>query len=176
MTFEEKNGLWGFQQGLTQTRFKMKRGCTNCETKAKVLISCAGTAQLVCAFGFAYVRIWFSHDMKLCCLQWIFNIQGNNKKDCCLFSCVVAHIFPLILPFCLEINRQRKRHNSMKDNIHCLTAFVPSILRCFKKGYFFVTNVIMEEITWQHQRIFELPHGKTSNLHRRKQRRRSASQ
>ena len=30
--------------------------------KAKALISCAVTAQLICVFVFPYAKIWFSHD------------------------------------------------------------------------------------------------------------------
>ena len=31
--------------------------------KSKALISCAVTAQLICAFGFAYADCWFSHAL-----------------------------------------------------------------------------------------------------------------
>ena len=34
--------------------------CTIRVAKTKVLISCAVTAQLICAFGFAYANCWFS--------------------------------------------------------------------------------------------------------------------
>ena len=30
--------------------------------KTKALISCGATAQLICAFVFAYAKSWFSHD------------------------------------------------------------------------------------------------------------------
>ena len=33
--------------------------CTICEAKTKVLISCEVTAQLICAFVFAYADCWF---------------------------------------------------------------------------------------------------------------------
>ena len=63
----DKTGLWGFRPGLTQTDlyshrsrleaynfgFKKKRNCTIPVAKTKVLISCAVTAQLICAFVFA---------------------------------------------------------------------------------------------------------------------------
>ena len=54
-----------------------KPGCTDTEAgyrleildlesreiaKTKALISCAVTAQLICAFVFAQAKIWFSHD------------------------------------------------------------------------------------------------------------------
>ena len=38
-----------------------KRDCTLCVAKTKALISCAVTAQLICAFVFAYADCWFSN-------------------------------------------------------------------------------------------------------------------
>ena len=63
----EKTGLQGFQSGPTQTGlyslrnrleawnfgFKKMKGCTIRVAKTKALISCAVTAQLICAFVFA---------------------------------------------------------------------------------------------------------------------------
>ena len=40
--------------------FKKKRICTICVAKTKALSSCAVTAQLICAFVFAYADCWFS--------------------------------------------------------------------------------------------------------------------
>ena len=40
--------------------FKKKRDCTIPVAKMKALISCAATAQLICAFVFAYANCWFS--------------------------------------------------------------------------------------------------------------------
>ena len=39
------------------------RGCELYVAKAKALISCLATMQLVCAFVFAYVKSRFSHDV-----------------------------------------------------------------------------------------------------------------
>ena len=39
-----------------------KRNCTIRVVKTKVLISCAVTAQLICAFVFTYAKLWFSQD------------------------------------------------------------------------------------------------------------------
>ena len=39
------------------TKFHIRKS----ETKTKVLISCAVTAQLICVFVFAYANCWFSH-------------------------------------------------------------------------------------------------------------------
>ena len=71
----EKTGLQGFRPGLTQTGlcshrrwleawnygFRKKRDCTIHVAKTKALISCAVTAQLICAFVFAYAKNRFSH-------------------------------------------------------------------------------------------------------------------
>ena len=38
-------------------------GCTIYVAKTKGLISCAVTAQLICAFVFAYTKSRFSHDV-----------------------------------------------------------------------------------------------------------------
>ena len=40
-----------------------KRNCSICDAKAKVLISCAVTAQPICAFVFALAIIRFSYDL-----------------------------------------------------------------------------------------------------------------
>ena len=47
-----------FQPGPTMK----KRDCTVYVAKTKALISCAVTAQLICAFVFTYEKINFSHD------------------------------------------------------------------------------------------------------------------
>ena len=63
----EKTDLREFRPGPTQTGlctyrrwldalnfgFRKKRNCTKCVAKTKALISCAVTAQLICAFVFA---------------------------------------------------------------------------------------------------------------------------
>ena len=41
--------------------FLKKRDCTIYGAKAKALISCAITAQLICVFVFAYACCWFSY-------------------------------------------------------------------------------------------------------------------
>ena len=38
-----------------------------CVAKTKALISCAVTAQLICAFVFAYAKSRFSHDAAYLC-------------------------------------------------------------------------------------------------------------
>ena len=69
---ENSNNL-GFRPGPTQTSlcsykrwveainfgFRNNSNCTICLAKTKALISCAVTAQLICAFVFAYANCWF---------------------------------------------------------------------------------------------------------------------
>ena len=51
---------FGFRRAVN-FGFRKYRNCTICIAKAKALISCAVTAQLICAFGFAYADYWFSY-------------------------------------------------------------------------------------------------------------------
>ena len=51
-----------------------KRDCTICVVKTKGLISCANTAQLICAFVFAYADCWFSHAMAQISIREIYII------------------------------------------------------------------------------------------------------
>ena len=58
----EKTGLRGFRPGLTEAwnfAFRKKRDCTICVAKTKALVSCAVTAQLICAIVFAYAKSGF---------------------------------------------------------------------------------------------------------------------
>ena len=59
-----KTGLCSCRRWLEACNFglRTKRNCTICVAKTKALISCAVTAQLICAFVFAWVRIRYSHD------------------------------------------------------------------------------------------------------------------
>ena len=41
--------------------FKKKMGCSICEVKTKVLINCAVTGQLICAFIFTNACCWYSY-------------------------------------------------------------------------------------------------------------------
>ena len=57
--------------------FKKKEKCTVCVAKAKALISCAVTTQLVCAFVFAYANCWFS-DAAAQLVLWV----NMGYSDC----------------------------------------------------------------------------------------------
>ena len=68
------------------------RDCSISVAKTKTLISCAVTAQLFCAFVFAYVKFRFSHDAAHFSHDWaeIFyrikhNKIYNNDDTCCMF-------------------------------------------------------------------------------------------
>ena len=58
------NGLCTYRRWLEAGifGFRKMRDCTIRVVKTKVLISCAVTAQLICAFVFAQVKIHFPHD------------------------------------------------------------------------------------------------------------------
>ena len=76
----KKTGLRGFRPGLTQTglcsyrrrqeawnfAFRKKRDCTICVAKTNALVSCAVTAQLICAIVFAYAKSGFLMRRLLC--------------------------------------------------------------------------------------------------------------
>ena len=84
--WREKAGLRCFRPGLTQTELyknrrrpeagnfelRKKKNCTIPVAKTKALISFAVTAKLICAFVFAYAKIWFSHDAA--------HIKSQNKR------------------------------------------------------------------------------------------------
>ena len=77
----EKTCLRCFRPGPTQTRlyshrrwldawnfgFEKEMNCAIYVVKTKALISCAVTAQLICAFVFSYAEITFSHDAAQIC-------------------------------------------------------------------------------------------------------------
>ena len=46
-------------QKRARDAYNKKKERTICEAKTKALISCAGTAQLICAFVFAYAKSRF---------------------------------------------------------------------------------------------------------------------
>ena len=53
--------------------------CTIYVAKTKALISCAVTAQLICAFGFAYAKRRFSHDAARFITGFTYSrINSNN--------------------------------------------------------------------------------------------------
>ena len=80
----KKKQQCGFRTGLTQTKlykrrrwleagnfgFRMKRNCAIRVARTKPLISFAVTAQLICAFVFAYANCWFPHDAAHLFLDW----------------------------------------------------------------------------------------------------------
>ena len=93
-----------FQQGPTQTRlyshrrwletckfgFRKKRDCTIYVAKTKALISCAVTAQLVCAFVFAYAKSGFLMTW-LIYKSWFFQEQRKHLKEEYVPDCTVSN-------------------------------------------------------------------------------------
>ena len=62
--------------------FRKKRDCTIYVAKAKALISCAVTAQLICSFVLAYAKSRLSHDtahiMRVMCVK---GTEGKAKSE-----------------------------------------------------------------------------------------------
>ena len=61
----------------------MKRSGTIRAAKTKALMSCADTAQLICAFVFAWTKVLFSHDtvhIELSDLRFTISIVGYFCK------------------------------------------------------------------------------------------------
>ena len=61
----------------------MSRGgiCTIHVAKTKTLISFAVTAKLICAFVFAYAKIWFSHDAAhIKCFMLFTHVDAVSKN------------------------------------------------------------------------------------------------
>ena len=55
--------LFHHRRRLEVLNFRFKKSdCSICEAKTKALISCAVTAQLICAFVFAYAKSRFSRN------------------------------------------------------------------------------------------------------------------
>ena len=61
----------------------MKRDCTICVAKTKALISCAVTAQLICAFVFAYAKSRISHEAAYMCNASHFYLSGHKIFSTC---------------------------------------------------------------------------------------------
>ena len=55
-----RSGCTATEAGYARNFVLENKDCTICLAKTKVLISCAVTAQLICAFVFAYADCWFS--------------------------------------------------------------------------------------------------------------------
>ena len=72
--------------------FRKKRDCTILIAKTKVLLRCAVTAQLICAFGLAYAYCLFSDALTQITVLWIV-------------------FFPIK---CLELHVIRKNRSSIK--------------------------------------------------------------
>ena len=71
-----QTGLYSHRRWLEALNFgfRQKMDCTICVTKTKTLISCAVTAQLICAFVFAYAKADFLTT------QLIFHSCSNSLR------------------------------------------------------------------------------------------------
>ena len=70
--------------------------------KTKVLISCAVTAQLICAFVFAYANGRFSRDMAHSCVGSSFRSKpctGNTGYACqSELACILTFCISVMIP------------------------------------------------------------------------------
>ena len=73
--------------------FRQQWDCIIYVVKAKVLISCMVTAQLICAYVFAYAKSGFSHDMSQ--IYMYIHRKGKNGKtatrDSHYWDCLVDY-------------------------------------------------------------------------------------
>ena len=56
----------------------MKRNCTTCVLKTKMLTNCALTAQLICTFVFTYNYCWFSFVAAKLIVITYFSLSPNH--------------------------------------------------------------------------------------------------
>ena len=80
-------------QSLKQSRsLTLKRNCTIRVAKTKSLISCAVTAQLICAFVFAKAKIRFSRDATQMTVLFEFQTTCNVNLLHIPFECIITFI------------------------------------------------------------------------------------
>ena len=86
--------------------FKKKYYCNIRGAKTKALISCAVTAQLICAFVFAKAKFYVSHDASPY-NQFFFIIlkhhHGKSNGTTCAVLCIICipgMQFPAVLSIC----------------------------------------------------------------------------
>ena len=88
------------------------------------------------------------------CFWPLSNIRANSTCRPCLLAPWIVQYFFFLNP-------------AVQASSHFLWLYRPFYLRQCRKHH--------QRPNFSHQPLFEPPHGKTNNLHRRKQRRRSAS-
>ena len=72
------------------------------EAKAKALISCAVTAQLICAFVFAYAKGRFSHDAAQFIIYWTdiaFSRHGHDLYYMQDYDKTITYFMAQLSPF-----------------------------------------------------------------------------
>ena len=82
LTRSDTNRFLSSKKGLRNLKFwiKKKKDCTIPIAKTKVLISCAVTAQLICAFVFALAKIWLSHGGAQLSGYCYYQLKKHFKK------------------------------------------------------------------------------------------------
>ena len=120
-----------------------KTNCTIDVAKAKVLISCAVTAQLICVFVFAYVSCWFSdavpHIMKV------------------IVSCFIIHhvlYYNKCVPFLVQERCHEKLQSRKVEDIAILgylpylMYLIKHILTASRKGKTFLLWPLVGSLIW----------------------------
>ena len=83
------------------------------------LISCAVTAQLICAFVFAYAKVRFSHDVTPSTMTYNFRIlvKASQRQWSSL------HCFSLVINHHAYENENRVPHSVLLWNTHLIIMF-----------------------------------------------------
>ena len=107
--------------------------CNPC-CKTKALISCAITAQLICAFVFTLAKLWFSYDvahMQLSKLKMaVFLI--NNKASLEQFKCNLFSKFFICSPFYIYLTSHTLTHTlTLIKTAYKISIFSRSALRTY---------------------------------------------
>ena len=134
--WHEKTSLWGFHPCATQIGkcshrsrleawnfgYKWMIYCTIRVPKTKALISCAVTAQLICAFVFAYAKIQFSHVAAHKHWYWTKHvIKKINQKVIiqCMFWEKILEIIKIF-----QWNSEKISVYCMGKSVYCMGKFL----------------------------------------------------
>ena len=113
---EKTNGVVSKQvqhePSCAATQDRKYKNCTIPVAKTKALISCAVTAQLICAFIFAYAKCWFSHDAA----HMVFNEMYIITISIHVIFFVLNHVHLLSLFF---FSRNEHKCNIIERGLIC---------------------------------------------------------
>ena len=97
------------QKMARNLKFRKKRGCTIRVAKTKALISFAVTVKLICAFVFAWAKVWFFHDAALITMYYYFIIIIT-----CIIIIIIFIIFKQLMKnnvdLCLYVKKKKSAY------------------------------------------------------------------